>query len=88
VPCKIGEAGLLFPIPIYVFEIFHWQHPLETQFRYFREERGFDIPKEVMDEFERLYQIAKENKVSFTDLCVYAVDQNNKKTTTKPSDGK
>jgi serine/threonine protein kinase/TPR repeat protein len=71
IPCKIG--GSTFPVHVYVFEVFPWRHPLETQFCYFKEERGFDLPKDVMDSFERLHKISKENNVSFTDLCVYAL---------------
>jgi hypothetical protein len=72
VPCKIGNVDN-FPVHVYVYEIFPWRHPLETQYRYFKEERGFDLPKEVMDSFERLHKIARENKVSFTELCVNAL---------------
>jgi TPR repeat protein len=72
VQCKIGDSGT-FPVHVYIYEVFNWSHPLETQFRYFKEERGFDLPKDVMDSFERLYKIAKENNMSFTDLCVDAM---------------
>ncbi len=71
--CKIGIHDQPFPVHVYVFEVFPWQHPLETQNRYFKEERGFEIPKDKMDEFARLYKIAQENNGSFLDLCVYAL---------------
>ncbi len=73
VQCKMGDNGISFPVDVYVFEVFPWRHPLETQFCYFREERGFDLPKDTMDSFGRLYRIAKENNVSYTDLCEYAM---------------
>jgi len=73
VSCKIGDIES-FPVHVYIFEVFPWRHPLETQFRYFKEERGFELAKDVMDSFERVHKIAKENNVSFTDLCVNALE--------------
>ena len=35
--------------------------------------RGGKVPAEVVDSFRKLYKIAKENKVSYHDLCVYAL---------------
>ncbi len=41
--------------------------------RVLSEENSAEIPKEVMDSFERLAKIAADNNVSFVDLCVYAI---------------
>ncbi len=88
VTCKIGEAHLSYPVHVYFFEVFPWRHPLETQFRYFREERGFDLPKDVMDTFERVYKISKEKSVSFTELCEYAFSEKKDVRKDSASDGK
>jgi tetratricopeptide (TPR) repeat protein len=71
VPCDIG--GVKYPFHVYVTNVPWPKHPLEDQARWLREERGGTIPKEVMDSFKRLQNIAHENKVSFVDLCVYAL---------------
>jgi len=59
----------------YEFHVFlidgkHCYAQLLEQFRWVREYRGIEIPAEP--EFRRLYEIARENNVSFFDLVIYA----------------
>jgi tetratricopeptide (TPR) repeat protein len=68
-------SGVKFPFHIYVTD--SWQS-LEDQFVFVEKVRGGKVPKEVVDKFQRLYKIAKENKVSFMDLCVYSLGTVNK----------
>lgn len=42
-------------------------------------EHNAKMPAEVTDSFKRLLKIARDNKVSFTELCVYALGQAGKK---------
>jgi hypothetical protein len=71
VPCDFG--GQKAPFSIYVGEPSDDFHPLHFQQQWLSNERGGSIPKEVMDSFEKLYNIAKENPdVTFEDLCLYA----------------
>ena len=60
--------GVKYPFYVYVDE--SWQF-LEDQFTWVEKVRNGKVPKEVVESFRRLYKIAKENKVSFKDLCVY-----------------
>jgi tetratricopeptide (TPR) repeat protein len=71
VPCDFD--GIKYPFFVYVTNVPYPKHPLEDQARWLREERGGIIPQEVMDSFQRLQKIAHENKVSFVELCVYAL---------------
>lgn len=71
VPCDFN--GVKYPFHVYIVNSPWPKHPLEDQARWLLEERGGVIPAEVMDSFAKLHKIAHENKVSFVDLCVYAL---------------
>lgn len=73
VPCDFG--GRKAPFPIYVGEPKPDMHPLHNQSWWLSTERGGSIPQEVMDSFEKLHQIAKDNNVSFEELCMYAMGE-------------
>jgi len=63
-------SGKKFPFHIYVAET--WEF-INDQFTWVSRIRGGEVPKEVRDSFARLYKIAKDNNVSFQELCVYAL---------------
>ncbi len=71
IPCDFG--GVKAPFNIYVGEPEPSKHPLQHQAHWLSTERGGTIPQEVMDSFQKLHEIAKENNVSFEELCVYAL---------------
>jgi eukaryotic-like serine/threonine-protein kinase len=71
VPCDFN--GLKYSFYVYVSNVPWPKHPLEDQARWLKEDRGGTIPKDVMDSFARLQKIARDNDVSFKDLCVYAL---------------
>lgn len=71
VPCKFG--GQNYPFHIYVGDPSPEHHPLYFQALWLSTVRGGSIPEEVLDSFARLQKIALENKVSFEELCVYAL---------------
>jgi hypothetical protein len=71
IPCDF--AGASAPFNIYVGEPSDDRHPLQYQSAWLSRERGGTIPPEVMDSFQKLHAIALENKVSFEELCVYAL---------------
>jgi tetratricopeptide (TPR) repeat protein/tRNA A-37 threonylcarbamoyl transferase component Bud32 len=71
IPCNFN--GITHPFPIYITEFPPSKHPLADQQSWLQQERGGSIPQEVMDSFERLHKIAIENKVSFVELCEYAL---------------
>lgn len=72
VPCDFNEDKA--PFHVYIADYVDSEaHPLYYQSEWLRSERGGIVPPEVMDSFDRLKVIAFENKVSFEDLCVYAL---------------
>lgn len=73
IPCDF--AGVKAPFNIYVGEPRPDKHPLLHQSSWLQRERGGTIPTEVMDSFEKLHGISKENGVSFEELCVYALGE-------------
>jgi hypothetical protein len=74
VPCQFGDTKA--PFNIYIGEPVDDGHPLEQQAAWLARERGGEIPAEVMDSFAKLHEIAKENGVSFEELCVRAGNGN------------
>ena len=64
------SKGVKYQVHVYVTE--SWQF-LEDQFTWLEKVRGGKVPPDVVESFRRLYKIAKDNKVSFMDLCVYAL---------------
>lgn len=69
--CDFG--GTKAPFHVYIGNPVPGSHPLKYQAAWLQEERGGIIPADVMDSFQKLYEIAKENEVSFEELCVYAL---------------
>lgn len=65
--------GVKHPFHVYFMDVLWPKDPLEDQARWLKEERGGIIPEEVRESFRKLHKIAHENKVSFMDLCVYAL---------------
>ncbi len=70
--------GAKRPWSLFVTESWHF---VEDQFDFVEKVQGGKVPKEIVDSFRRIYMAAKENKVSFQELCVYALG-----TTTKEVD--
>jgi hypothetical protein len=73
IPCDF--AGTKAPFNIYVGEPAPGVHPLQHQAYWLSTERSGTIPAEVMDSFQKLAEIARENGVSFEELCVYALGE-------------
>ncbi len=71
IPCTFGDTKA--PFSVYIGEPAPDAHPLEQQALWLARERGGQFPPEVMDSFAKLHSIAMENKVSFEELCVYAL---------------
>ena len=73
------SGGETAPFHIYVGEPAPSLHPLKFQSAWLLSRRSGTIPPEVMENFEKLHAIALENKVSFEELCAYALGTENKK---------
>lgn len=73
IPCNFG--GKQSPFHIFIGDPDPKNHPLQNQSTWLGKERGGNIPSDVMQSFEKLHEIAKENDVSFEELCVYALGE-------------
>lgn len=71
VPCDFN--GQKAPFTIYIGEPEPGHHPLHFQSNWLSKERGGTIPQEVMDSIQKLKDLSVKNKVSFEELCVYAL---------------
>lgn len=69
--CDFG--GQKAPFHIYVGEPCEDLHPLHYQREWLSRERGGTLPVEVVDNFGKLHDIAKQSKMSLEELCVYAL---------------
>lgn len=73
IPCDFN--GQKHPFAVYVGSPDDDIHPLYFQQQWLSDQRSGTIPTEVMDSFLKLHNIAKENNVSFEELCMYAFGQ-------------
>jgi hypothetical protein len=69
--CQFGDQTS--PFTIYLGQPEDTHHPLHFQADWLSKNRGGNIPPEVMDAIAQLKALADKNKVSFEDLCVYAL---------------
>jgi len=79
IPCDFGDKKA--PFDVYIGLPAKGRHPLEFQAKWLSKERGGVIPSDVMESFQKLYDLSQKNGVSFEDLCVYALEAANKEKT-------
>lgn len=75
VPVHAPGSEVTTPIEFYIFERpphFPYQG-IDDQIRWLQLNRGMEVAPDVAQSFRRLEEIARENKVSFPDLAVYAL---------------
>jgi hypothetical protein len=72
---KKGGSELTFPFHVYIWELSDKRRykGIEDQAIWLERNRGLVIPQDVRTSFIKLEGIARENKVSFPDLAVYAL---------------
>lgn len=75
IPCNFGRKKA--PFEVYIGKPLDDEHPLFYQNLWLWEERGGEIPADVMSSFKKLQALANKNGVSFEDLCVYALEAAN-----------
>ena len=89
VPCDFG--GEKHDFHIYVGKPSALSHPIYYQTLWLKEDRGGEVPKDVVDSFNTIYEIASENDVNYEDLCVYSLgaaqDEEDRKSLVKKAEG-
>lgn len=73
VPCDF--AGEKHDFHLYIGMPSTLSHPIYYQTLWLKEERGGVVPEDVIDSFNKLYDIAVENNTNYEDLCVYALGE-------------
>jgi hypothetical protein len=73
--CDFG--GQKAPVHFYVGNPSLGTHPLNFQSRWLANNRGGNIPNEIMESFQRIADIAVKNRLPFEDLCAYVIDELN-----------
>lgn len=71
VPIVCGTVNSPFNVYVWDWELDY--APTTDQFTWIEKARGCEVPDDVVDAFQKLYDIARENNVSYQDLAVYAL---------------
>lgn len=71
IECDFG--GQKAPFAVYIGDPEPNHHPLHFQANWLSKERGGSIPGDVMDSIQKLFDLSKQNKVSFEELCAYTL---------------
>ena len=77
VPVTCGTIAS--PFHIYIWDSGLDEPPTTDQFTWLEKARGCEVSKDIVESFQKLYKIARDNKVSFQELSVYALGEANKK---------
>uniref|UniRef100_A0A2C9M548 Dihydrolipoamide acetyltransferase component of pyruvate dehydrogenase complex n=1 Tax=Biomphalaria glabrata TaxID=6526 RepID=A0A2C9M548_BIOGL len=72
-PTVVDDEIKVAPFVVYIGEPKPGIHPLQNQSTWLSKERGGTIMPEIMDSLLKLYDISLRNKISFEELCLYAV---------------
>lgn len=86
VPCDFGDIKG-HPFHVFIGRPSALSHPLYHQVAWLERERGGIFPKDVIESFNKLLDIAEENNASYEDLCVYSLGEAEKESL-KKTDGK
>jgi uncharacterized protein len=90
-PVDAGMKRLTVPISCgavtSAFNIYVWdwgldEPPTTAQFDWLQKARGCEVSKDIVESFQKLYKIARDNKVSFQELVLYALNNSSKKDST------
>lgn len=83
VPAKC--RGKQAPFDIYLWDSTGPDNPATLQFEWLRAARECTVSDELSTAFQKLYKIARENNVSFTDLTAYALSSQKSDPVNKPA---
>lgn len=78
IPCAF-DSGSIEPFDFFVGDPTEGKHPIEFQSKWLSEVKGGHVPPDVMESIKKIKELADRNKVSFEDLCVYAIEIANDK---------
>lgn len=70
----IDCSGKKTPYHVYLWDAESELSPIQPKFDWIKQARGCTVPEDVPVSFEKLFKIARANKVSYPELTVYALD--------------
>ena len=73
IPCDFG--GTRSPFSLYIGNPEEEHHPVHFQAEWLGKHRGGTVPPEAMDSLSKLLELSKKNNVSFEELCIYALEE-------------
>jgi uncharacterized protein len=65
------------PFQVYIWDWKLDEPPTTAQFAWVEQANGCEVPDDVVESFQKLYDIARENNVSYSELTVYALSEAN-----------
>jgi hypothetical protein len=71
--CSPGGRGQTIPYDVYIFDWPRDYSPVRDQLKWAEIARGCSVADDIETSFARLYEIARENNVSFVYLTDYAI---------------
>ena len=71
--CKFKTTST--PVTFYVGDPSDDNNPIHFQSKWLSEKKGGAIPQETIDSFAELQKIASQNRVSFQELCSFAIEE-------------
>jgi hypothetical protein len=67
--------GNRIPVKLYIGNPAAGSHPLLFQSKWLADNKGGNIPTDIMNSFEKLSEISERNRVSFEELCAYVIEE-------------
>ena len=70
IPCNFN--GQVSDVRFYIGEPNEEKNPIYFQTKWLGDTKGGSVPQDVIDSIEKIQKLAKQNNISFEDLCAYA----------------
>ena len=78
IPCVFG-GGQSSNVDFYVGNPMADKHPIGFQSKWLADNKGGQVPADIMDSIAKIKDLADRNNASFEELCLYAINIANNK---------
>ncbi|MDR2526700.1 MAG: DUF2610 domain-containing protein [Rickettsiales bacterium] len=72
IPCDFN--GSKVSVLFYIGSPSPDKHPIHFQSSWLSQVKGGSVPQDIMESIQKLYDLAQKHKVSFEELCFYAIN--------------
>jgi hypothetical protein len=73
IPCSFGAGGTQ-NVVFYIGAPSPDKHPIHFQAAWLQQVKGGTVPPDIMQSIQKLYELADKHKISFEELCYYAIN--------------